>query len=179
MLEPLSPAGEAWLDRTVPSRPPRGGVHVAMRLLDDVLSRIRQARPQLRVPWDLSASQLVADCRQRAIECAERGVKRLWWALSEFRDAVGFPVIKEALSKLAIDSRRPVRWAAARIAGSRAGKLAGAVAPSRPSWASSRGLQDQECTVSPPVGIVESQLQLVQNIFCHLHRSKSNLRVDW
>jgi len=72
VLEPLSPAGEAWLDRTVPSRPPRGGVHVAMRLLDDVLSRIRQARPQLRVPWDLSASQLVADCRQRAIECAEK-----------------------------------------------------------------------------------------------------------
>lgn len=72
VLEPLSPAGEAWLDRTVPSRPPRGGVHVAMRLLDDVLSRIRQARLQLRVPWDLSASQFVADCRQRAIECAER-----------------------------------------------------------------------------------------------------------
>jgi hypothetical protein len=72
VLEPLSPAGEAWLDRTMPSRPPRGGVHVAMRLLDDVLSRIRQARLQLRVPWDLSASQLVADCRQRAIECAEK-----------------------------------------------------------------------------------------------------------
>ena len=72
VLEPLSPAGEAWLDRTVPSRPLRGGVHLAMRLLDDVLSRIRQARLQLRVPWDLSASQLVADCRQRAIECAEK-----------------------------------------------------------------------------------------------------------
>ena len=43
-----------------------------MRLLDDVLSRIRQACLQLRVPWDLSASQLVADCHQRAIECAER-----------------------------------------------------------------------------------------------------------
>ena len=71
VLEPLSPAGEAWLDRTVPNRPP-GGVHVAMRLLDDVLSRIRRARLKLRVPWDLSASQLVADCRQRAIECAEK-----------------------------------------------------------------------------------------------------------
>jgi hypothetical protein len=72
VLEPLSPAGEAWLDRTAPSRPPRGGIHIAMRLLDDVLGRIRQARPQLRVPWDLSASQLVADCRQRAIECADK-----------------------------------------------------------------------------------------------------------
>jgi hypothetical protein len=71
VVEPLSPAGEAWLDRTVPNRPP-GGVHIAMRLLDDVLSRIRQARLQLQVPWDLSASQLVADCRQRAIECAEK-----------------------------------------------------------------------------------------------------------
>ena len=71
-LEPLSPAGEAWLDRIVPSRPPGGGVHLAMRLLDDVLSRIRQARLQLQVPWDLSASQLVADCHRRAIECAEK-----------------------------------------------------------------------------------------------------------
>jgi hypothetical protein len=70
-LEALSPAGEAWLDRTVPKRPP-GGVHVVMRLLDDVLSRIRQASLQLQVPWDLSASELVADCRQRAIECADK-----------------------------------------------------------------------------------------------------------
>ena len=45
VLEPLSPAGEAWLDRTVPGRPPRGGIHIAMLLLDDVLNRIRRARP--------------------------------------------------------------------------------------------------------------------------------------
>jgi hypothetical protein len=40
--------------------------------LDDVLSRIRQARLELQVPWDLRASQLVADCHRRAIECAEK-----------------------------------------------------------------------------------------------------------
>jgi hypothetical protein len=33
---------------------------------------VRQARLQLQVPWDLSASQLVADCHRRAIECAEK-----------------------------------------------------------------------------------------------------------
>jgi hypothetical protein len=40
VIEPLSPAGEAWFDRTVPNRR-SGAVRVAMRHLDDVLSRVR------------------------------------------------------------------------------------------------------------------------------------------
>jgi hypothetical protein len=60
VAEPLSPAGEAWFDRIVPHRR-SGVVRVAMRHLDDVLSRIRQARLELQVAWDLRASQLVAD----------------------------------------------------------------------------------------------------------------------
>ena len=71
MVEPLSPDGEAWLDRTAHNRPP-GAVRFAMRHLDNVLSRIPQAGLQVRLPWDLKSSQLVADCRQRAIECAEK-----------------------------------------------------------------------------------------------------------
>src|SRR5262245_4145298 len=71
VVEPLSPAGEAWLDRIVPQRPP-GAVRVHLRHLEDVLSGIRRAHLQLQVPWDLRASQLVADCHSRAIECAEQ-----------------------------------------------------------------------------------------------------------
>jgi hypothetical protein len=71
MVEPLSPAGEAWLDGTAHNRP-TGAVRFAMRHLDNVLSRIRQAGLQVRLPWDLKSSQLVADCRQRAIDCAEK-----------------------------------------------------------------------------------------------------------
>ena len=55
------------------SCPTGGQVWSASRChLDDVLSRIRQARLELQVPWDLRASQLVADCHRRAIECAEK-----------------------------------------------------------------------------------------------------------